>query len=418
MSAFRTLLWWLLLAALGALAYELLARDLGEVVLRWHGFTITTTVAFTLIAWALLWFACWLAWTVLRLPFTAWQRLAQTQARRRLVNGLVALHEGRHARASALLEKAAEDPEIATVARLGAREAALRRGDAAATARWQSALAEREPLLAATNTAEALLAQGSAKSALEVLQPWHERQALSPRGLRLRGEALIASGRADEALALLPLLAREGEDDAATLAARERAWQAASLVQSAHAAELQQRWQALPAPLREHADLLCAYATRAGQLGLEGEAAEVLASAIEREWRESLLAPYAALPGAREDSRLARARGWLNAHADSAALAQALGELAWRAGDLGYAEEALTRAIAQGAGAAAWEELGNVYTAREDHERAQLAYANALRASRAANVVPLSGRSLREQIAAEAVAEHRDEFGYPKMGSE
>ena len=71
MSAFRTLLWWLLLAALGALAYELLARDLGELVLRWHGFTVTTTVAFALLAWALLSFACWLLWTVLRLPFTA-----------------------------------------------------------------------------------------------------------------------------------------------------------------------------------------------------------------------------------------------------------------------------------------------------------------------------------------------------------
>jgi hypothetical protein len=28
--------------------------------------------------------------------------------------------------------------------------------------------------------------------------------------------------------------------------------------------------------------------------------------------------------------------------------------------------------------------------------------------------LPLSGRSLREQIAAEAVAEHRDAFGYPR----
>jgi len=415
LSAFRTLLWWLLLAALGALAYELLARDVGELVLRWHGLTITTTVAFALLAWALLWFACWLLWTVLRLPFTAWQRLAQKQARRRLVNGLVALHEGRHARAAALLEKAAEDPEIATVARLGAREAAVRRGDATAIAAWQSALAEREPLLAATNTAEALLAQGSAKSALDVLQPWHERQALSPRGLRLRGEALIASGRAAEALPLLALLAREGEDDAAALAARERAWQAAALAQSAHAAELQQRWQALPAPLREHAQLLSAYAARAGQLGLEAEAAQVLAEAIECDWREPLLASYAALPAAREDTRLARARGWLAAHADSAALAQALGELASRAGDLGYAEEALNRAIAQGAGAEAWEALGHVYTAREDSARAQLAYANALRAARSAPLVALSGRSLREQIAAEAVAEHRDEFGYPRV---
>jgi HemY protein len=414
-SAFRTLLWWLLLAALGALAYELLARDLGELVLRWHGFTVTTTVAFALLAWAFLWFVCWLLWTVLRLPFTAWQRLAQVQARRRLVNGLVALHEGRHARAAGLLAKAAEDPEIATVARLGAREAALRRGDAAGAAQWQAALAEREPMLASINTADALLAQGSPKSALDVLQPWHEKQLLSPRGLRLRGEALIASGRAAEALPLLPLLAREAEDDAAALAARERAWQAAALTQAAHADELQQRWQALASPQREQAELLAAYASRAGQLGLEGEAEKVLGEAIEREWREPLLASYAALPAAREDVRLARARGWLPAHADSAGLAQALGELAWRAGDLVYAEEALTRALAQGAGASAWEELGNVYTARDDQARAQVAYANALRATRAAPVVPLSGRTLREQIAAEAVAEHRDEFGYPRV---
>ncbi|MEO8160307.1 MAG: hypothetical protein ABI588_02730 [Arenimonas sp.] len=53
MSAFRTLLWWLLLAALGALAFELLARDPGELVMRWFGFTTTTTVAFALVAWAL-----------------------------------------------------------------------------------------------------------------------------------------------------------------------------------------------------------------------------------------------------------------------------------------------------------------------------------------------------------------------------
>jgi len=30
----------------------------------------------------------------------------------------------------------------------------------------------------------------------------------------------------------------------------------------------------------------------------------------------------------------------------------------------------LTRALAQGAGAEAWEDLGNLYTARDDHARA------------------------------------------------
>lgn len=415
MSAFRTLLWWLLLAALGALAYELLARDLGEVVVRWHGLTATTTVAFALVAWGLLWFLGWLLWTVLRLPFTAWQRLAQAQARKRLINGLVAMHEGRLARAADLLGKAAEDEETAGMARLAAREVALRRGDLLAAAQWQTALAEREPVLAAIGSAESLLAQGAPKAALDALQPWHERQALPPRGLRVRGEALVASGRAAETTAMLPALLRDAGDEPGALAALDLAWQSAALAQAAHAQELQQRWHALPAPLRQRMELLRAYAARAGELGLEAEAANALGDAIENEWRDALLPDYAELPPAREDARLARAQGWLAAHGDSAALALALGQLALRAGDTGKAEEALTRAIAQGAGAAAWEELGHVYTARADAASAQHSYANALRLQRGLPALPLSGRSLREQIAAEAVAEQRDEMGMPRL---
>src|SRR5207342_1713842 len=117
--------------------------------------------------------------------------------------------------------------------------------DLAAAARLQQKLAERKPLAAALNTAEALLSQGNARAALELLQPWQDRQTLPPRGLRLRGAALLASGRAAEALPLLPLLARDDELGAEAFGAIEREWQAAALAQSAHADELQQRWQAL-----------------------------------------------------------------------------------------------------------------------------------------------------------------------------
>jgi Na+/proline symporter len=62
MSLYRSFLWWLLLAALGALAWDLLQPDFGEVVIRWHGTTITTTVAFFLFACILLLFSLWLLW--------------------------------------------------------------------------------------------------------------------------------------------------------------------------------------------------------------------------------------------------------------------------------------------------------------------------------------------------------------------
>jgi len=414
-SAFRALLWWLLLAAGGALAWGLLSLDVGEVLIRWHGQTITTTVAFFLVAWGLLWFGVWLLWALLRLPFTAWQRLAHAQARNRLANGLIALHEGRHARAERLLEKAAEDRSMTAVARLAAREAALRRGDLLAAAAHQAALANDDPAAAALNTAQTLLAQDKPQLALDVLQPLSDRKQLPPRGQQIRGEAMVKLGRASEALTLVAALGSEQYLSAEPLTALEASWQAAALRQSAHANDLHQRWNQLPARLRESEDVLLAYAMRAGELGLEAEAATALADAIDQRWNEALVRQFALLPTAREDSRLARAQPWLAAHPASAALALCVGRLCLRARLLGKAEEMLHRAIAQGAGAEAWEELGHVHTAHSDAARAQVCYLNALRSLRGESVRSLEGRSLREQIADEAVAEQRDEHGLPRL---
>jgi HemY protein len=161
--------------------------------------------------------------------------------------------------------------------------------------------------------------------------------------------------------------------------------------------------------------VLLAYAQRAGELGLEAEAERVLGQALDTRWSEALVRQYALLPPPRDDARLARAQGWLAAQPTSAALALALGRLARRGGLWSQAEEALHRAIALGAGADAWEELGIAFTAQERADAAQLAYANALRVARGEPARPLGGRSLREQIAGEAVAEHRDEHGFPRL---
>ena len=84
MSFFRTLLWWLLLAVLGALAWEQFSPDPGQVLVRWHGTTVVfMSLAVFLAGWGLLWFALWALWTLLRLPFTAWHQLAKKQARNR-----------------------------------------------------------------------------------------------------------------------------------------------------------------------------------------------------------------------------------------------------------------------------------------------------------------------------------------------
>ena len=417
MSFFRTLLWWLLLALLGALAWEQFSPDPGQVLVRWHGTTVVfMSLAVFLAAWGLAWFALWALWTLLRLPFTAWQRLAAQQARNRLLNGLLAEQEGRHGRAGALLEKAAEDPQSASLARLGARRAALARGDYVAAATQLGALAATDARAVAMENAQALLIQGKPAAALEALQAaWPDGKALPPRALGLRGEALLALGRARDALPSLPALIAEGGLGADASAELEHRWHAAALGQSAHANELQERWNALPPALRDSGPLLMAYAGRAGALGLEAEAASVLADAIERDWQPAWVEAFGRLPAAREDTRLARAQGWLAAHPADPALFLCLGRLQAARHAYGPAGDLLERAIAQGAGADAWEELGHVHTALDHPARAQASYANALRVLRGEPARPLGERSLREQIAAEAVGEQRDALGYPRL---
>lgn len=418
MSFYRTLLWWLVLAALGALAWELLSQDLGNVVIRWHGKTITTTVAFALVAWAFLSLLFWALWSLVRLPFVAWRRHAKRQARQRLISGLVALHEGRHARAESLLAKAANDDDARLLARIGAREAALRRGDLVAAATLQAALTENDPIAAALHAADSLLAQQRPQDVLELLQPFVEQRNLPPRGLMQRSEALCQLGRADEALASIEALRAEHVLSIDNLLLLERRWRATMLRQAADANELHRRWMTLPALARDEHALIAAYAERAGALGLESQAADALADAIDQRWDESLVRAYGLLPPAREDRRAARAERWLAQHPADAGLSLALGRIYLRQQSWSKAEDMLSRAIAQGAGSEAWEELGHLHTAGNDSVRAQLSYANALRAQRGEITLNPSGRSLRDQIAAEAVLEQRNEHGLPLLPRE
>ena len=110
-----------------------------------------------------------------------------------------------------------------------------------------------------------------------------------------------------------------------------------------------------------------------------------------------------------------RAEVWLAQHPSSPGLLCGLARLYMETSQWARAEDHLHRAIAQCAGAEAWELLGHVWTAQEDPARAQIAYANALRVARGEAPLALSGRSLREQIADQAVAELRNEHGIPLL---
>jgi len=415
MNLFRNLLFWIVLALVGALLAQLLLADPGYVLVRYRGMDYTTTVAAGALILAGIAFGAWLLWKLLTLPFRAWRGHRDRQSRARLGDGLESLHHGHYARAQKLLEQAAvDDDRIAGVARSAAAQAALARGDLAAARAEVDALGEGHAASRAIAGAELALADGRPTDALVALDA-PAAQPLPPRGLALRAEALAVSGQGAQAYGLLGPLRQQQALPEARLSELETRWAEASLREAADANVLADRWEALPKPLKSEAPVVIAYADRAAALRWEDAAATSIEQALDTRWDEHLAAHYGTLPIARFEQRRGNAERWLQVHPASPALLLTLARLARAQGQWPQAQDYLHRAIAQGAGSEAWEEFGHGFAGTGNDASARIGYANALRAARGEPVEELQGRDLRQKIFDQAVVEERDEHGMPRL---
>lgn len=419
MNVFRNAIFLLLLVLAGVLGAQWLsrdgaARDLGEVLVRAGGHDYSATLPGALLALAACLLLLWLLWKLLTLPFRAWGRHRRKQARARLTEGLEALHAGHWQRAEKLLQLAAEDDEVGTIARTAAVRAADARGDEAAVQAHLSALAERSAATHALAVADRALAQGRPADALAALDA-PAAQPLPPRGLALRTQALAALNRAGEAYGMLGPLKQQQVLSTLAYSPLESQLASQAMRESADANALAERWETLPKPLRADPGIVAAYAERAAGLRWDEAAARSLEQAIDARWDESLVALYGRLPIGKLDSRRASAQRWLQTHPDSPALLVTLAQLARLQGQWPQAQEFLHRALAQGASVDAWEELGHGFAAAGQEELARRSYANALNAQRGQAAVELPGRDLRQKIYDQAVVEERDEHGVPRL---
>lgn len=414
MNLFRNLLFWIVLALVGALLAQLLLADPGYVLVRYRGSDYTTTVAAGVLLLLTAIVAVWLLWKLLTLPFRSWRLHRDKRSRARLGEGLDALHQGHYGRAEKLLAQAADDDAVAAPARLAAARAAAARGDHGAARAQLDTLGERHAAARAIAAAELALSEHRPTDALVALDA-PTAQPLPPRGLALRAEALAACDQAAQAYGLLGALRQQQALPAARLDELQEQWAEAALRQADDANVLAERWESLPKPLKSEPAVVSAYAERAAALRWDEAATKSLEQALDARWDESLAAQYGRLPVGRLDARRSHAERWLQAHPASPALLLTLARLAREQDQWAQAEGYLHRALAQGAGADAWEELGHGFAASGDETRARLSYANALRAARNEAVLELPGRDLRQQIHDQAAIEERDEHGVPRL---
>ena len=392
MKPFRTLLILLLVAAVGILAAQWLAHqqqyDLGQVVVQAGGNDYIATLPQAVLALVIFLVVLWLLWTLLLSPLRAWNRYRRKQDRTRLLEGLHALDRGHWQRAERLLLAAAKHPETASTATIAAVRAAEARGDQAAASQHLLQLASIDATDHALLSAERWLAQQRPLDAINALDV-AGAQPLPPRGVLLRTEALAQAGRAGEAYGQLGALRQQQVLPGDALAAQ---------------------WEATPKALRLNPVVVSAYARRAAELGWEEPAMRSLETALDTRWDESLVRVYGSLPGQRWDARSATAGRWLQAQPSSISLLLTQARLEQQQGNWAQAETYLHRAAAQGAGAPAWEALGEGYATRGEDALARQCLLNALRERRGEPPLVLPEHALHPQV-----PERRDEHGLPRL---
>ncbi len=414
MSLFRQVLLLLALATAGAWLWQLLSADPGRILITFRGWSVESTlivaVAALLLIWLLLRALIWL----LRAPLLGWRRRQRRIARERLAGGLLALEEGRWARADKLLGKSARDPALRLPALLAAHRAAYARGhgERASALLAEAGMAGGESQ-ARLITVEHLLERKQYASAAELLELASANEPLSPRGIELRLQALVGAGRAAEALDLLPELRRSKVREGDPLLAVEAATIAAALVQTDVLGVLVNRWNSLTRSQRLQPELVDAYASRAAALGDADEGAEAIARALKKSWSERLARCYGQLPHGDLPYALRQAEQWLVAHPDSRSLQLSLGRLCRRQQLWGKAEEYLLRALGGDVDADVWESLGELYAEQSDDARARQAFANAVRAARGDSCDSI--RRIARGTALATVAEARSSMGVPML---
>ena len=415
------LLWKLLillaLAIGGALLWQKLAEDPGYLQLVWGGWSVETTlpVAIAILLLSTI-VVIGLAWLI-RLPFKGWKQARERRARRYMADGLLAMHRGEWRRAEQNFAAAARDPQLAVAAQLRAEEAARRAGRLAEARNWLDAArdsgGESDVRLL---EAERRLDDDLPETALERFESEGDRPR-GPRALYVQLMALNAAGRAGESLGQLGALRKSrllGEDVQSHF---ETTTAAAALQQATDVEQLIARWRSLGRAQRRQSTVTDAFVSRALALKQGHRAASAIEDSIKREWDDALAARYGELDDSEPRQRIKRLETWLGQHPDSPCLQLALGRLCRREELWGKSFDYLERALKNGAGAPAWEALGELHAARDNLPRARLCYLNALRLGRGEAVVPLPEQPRQRQIASEEPAESRDANGLPRLGN-
>ena len=363
----------LLLLVIAVLLAVLYVRDdPGQLLLRYQGHVIETTLAFAVIglvvAIIVVSFCIRFLRGLWRLPHNIHEmsdNRRHAKSRRQLNQGLIDLAEGRFEQAEHHLMRLVEISESPLVHYLSAARAAQLQGKHDARDNYLKAAHEANPdaeLAIGVTQAELQLAHRQTEQALATLMHLHSEAPKHDYVTMLLARVYHELKDWRALVDLLPDVRRKKLLQPARLQEMELDGYLGLLqLASADQQEFEAAWGKVPKDLLTNTRLLRYYLGRFAAQGWYGAAAEqALQKALDRQWDQGLIEIYGRFPGRDATTQLTRGEKWLDDYGHDEQLLLALGRISLRAKLWGKAQGYLEASIGARATPAACLELAGL----------------------------------------------------------
>lgn len=361
-------------------------HDPGYLLIRYGGTSIESSVSLALLVLLLLfgagYFLVRFVLGMVRLPqrLREWRLRRQMQrARLNLQRGLIDLAEGHWERAEKNLQKVRHS-DMPLLHYLAAARAAQQLGAHERRDEYLKLAHQSMPsadIAVGLAQAELQIAHRQTEQALATLTRLH---GLAPKHgyvLKLLMQLYRELHDWEGLRRLLPELRKRGVASNSELAAIEIETCLALLNESAAArnlADLQLLWNRMPRALREHEQLVAAYARHLMRLEANATAEPVIREALKRQWSEELVHLYGRLAGPDPARQLTNAEVWLKTQGKNPVLLLTLGRLSKRNHLWGKARAYLEASLGIQPSSETYQELGGLLEQLKDKEGALQCY--------------------------------------------
>jgi HemY protein len=363
-----------------AFAAHFLLRDPGYVIINFRSYIIEMSVPVLLGIVLSLIFCLWLLlkiWHAPRMLGEAASRYRSSRAGERLTRGMIEIAEGNFSKGEKMLARSASVSDAPLLNYLQAARAAHLLGEDDRRDKWLKQAYEQTP--AAANAvlltqAELQLDQGQYEQALATLRKLDENAPNHSHALALLGRLYYRLEDWEQLADLLPRLGRHGRFDAQTLETWSVRVHQELMGKAGDFPKLQEAWQKVPRPLKQHVALLEAWYSGLIRTQQHDLAEKELANELKRDWRTPLVRLYGLVNGTDPVRQLSRAESWLKHHPDDPELLLAAARLCLRNELWGKARSYLDTVLSIRPTPEVYQEFGRLLNQLGDDEGAANAY--------------------------------------------